>query len=201
MMRIRSCGPESERDSGYTLIELLVAMGIFTVVLTIIMGGVVVMVNDLRKTSNQTDASDQVRAAILRMNKTVPYADAISAPVLSGSDWYVSFSTTASGQDNCQAYRLLGATDVLQHRKVDNKTGSDTGWDTIATNIMNDPTTQQPFKRTVANGSTINAQQLEVDLFASKGTRSTGTAETDVTFVARNSGVNSASAVCSSLLP
>lgn len=191
------------RDAGYTLIELLVAMGIFVVVLSVVMGGIMVMTVDLRKTSNQTDASDQVRNAVLRMDKQVRYADGIAPPKKSGSDWYVAFETTATGQNNCQGYRLLGATDQLQYRKVDSNAGTDTGWRTIATNVVNDPTVaaQQPFILTVANGSTIMKQQLEVHLWASKGSKSTGTAETDVVFVARNSDVNSESTVCSALLP
>jgi prepilin-type N-terminal cleavage/methylation domain-containing protein len=194
---------DRNRDDGYTLIELLVAMGIFTIVLSVIMGGVMVMTVDLRKTSNQTDASDQVRRAVLRMDKQVRYADSIAPPKKSGSDWYVAFETTASGQDNCQAYRLRGATDQLQYRKVDNDAGTDTGWQTVATNVVNDPaiSAQQPFTLTVANGSTIIKQQLDVHLFASKGSSSTGTAETDVVFVARNSDVNSESTVCAGLLP
>lgn len=193
---------QRSRDAGYTLVELLVAMGIFTVVLSVVMAGVMVMTVDLRKTSNQTDASDQVRNAVLRMDKQVRYADSIVPPKRIGSDWYVAFETTVSGQNNCQGYRLRGATDLLQYRKVDNNTGTDSGWHTVATNVVNDPTVsaQQPFTLTAANGTTMLRQLLDVHLWASKGSSSKGTAETDVAFVARNSDSNSDPTVCSALM-
>lgn len=194
---------DRSRDAGYTLVELLVAMGIFTIVLAIVMGGIMVMTVDLRKTSNQTDASDQVRNAVLRMERQVRYADSIVPPKLSGSDWYVAFETKASGQNLCQGYRLLGATDLLQYRKVDNSAGTDSGWQTVATNVVNDPTNsaQNPFTRTAANSTTMMSQSLEVHLWATKGTSSTGRAETDIIFVARNSDSNSDATVCSALMP
>jgi prepilin-type N-terminal cleavage/methylation domain-containing protein len=193
---------DRSRDAGYTLVELLVAMGIFTVVLSVVMGGVMVMTVDLRKTSNQTDASDQVRNAVLRMDKQVRYADSIALPKKLGSDWYVAFETKVSGQDNCQGYRLLAATDQLQYRKIDNKSGTDSGWRTVATNVVNDPTisAQQPFTLTSANGTTLLRQSLDVHLWASKGASAKGTAETDIAFVARNSDSNSDPAVCSSVM-
>jgi prepilin-type N-terminal cleavage/methylation domain-containing protein len=195
MTRVR----DRRDDSGYTLMELMVALGVFTVVLVVVMAGIISMTTTMRKTSNQTDASDQIRRAILRMDKTVPYSDAITVPGQVGSDWYVEFDTTAGGAHTCAQWRLVAATDLLQYRSWTVTSGTITApsWQTVATGIVNNPTTQQPFQlQTYAQDNTLVKQELLVKLYATKGTQSVGRAQATTLFVARNSTVNSDPDVC-----
>jgi prepilin-type N-terminal cleavage/methylation domain-containing protein len=184
-------------DAGMSLIELLVAMSIFSVVLAVAMTGIVSVTGNLRKVSNQTDAMDQAMRTITRLDKEIPYATAVSAPGQVSSNWYFEYETQLAGTDTCDQWRLVASTDVIQHRTWLNGNTPPTTWDTVSTNIVNDPTTQVPFVlRTTADDSSLTRQVLIVDLFAQKGTGSTGSAETKETFVARNSSGSSDASDC-----
>jgi prepilin-type N-terminal cleavage/methylation domain-containing protein len=188
---------DARDDAGFTLIELLVAMSIFSVVLVVAMTGIVSVTGNLRKVQNQTDALDQTMRTMMRLDKDVPYAAAISTPGQVGSDWYVEYETILSGTDTCDQWRLVAATDLVQHRAWTNGNTPPTTWETVAKNIVNDPTTQVPFVvKTSAQDSTLSREVLVVDLFAQRGTLSSGTAETKETFVARNSTGSSDASDC-----
>ncbi len=188
---------ETSGEDGFSLIELLVAMSIFSVVLVVSMAGIVAITGNLRKVTNQRDAMDQTMRVMTRLDKEVPYASAISAPGQVGSDWYVEYETTLAGSDTCDQWRLLAATDVIQHRSWINGNTPPMTWETVATNIVNDPTAHKPFVlQTSANDPTLMREVLSVDLFAQKGSLSTGFAETKETFVARNSSGSSDASDC-----
>jgi prepilin-type N-terminal cleavage/methylation domain-containing protein len=184
-------------DAGFTLIELLVAMSIFSVVLVVAMTGIVSVTGNLRKVQNQTDALDQTMRTMTRLDKDVPYAAAISTPGQVGQDWYVEYETILGGADTCDQWRLVAATGLVQHRAWTNGNTPPTTWETVAKNIVNNPTTQVPFVvKTSAQDSTLSREVLVVDLFAQRGSLSSGTAETKETFVARNSTGSSDASDC-----
>jgi prepilin-type N-terminal cleavage/methylation domain-containing protein len=184
-------------DSGFTLIELLVAMSIFSVVLAVAMTGIVSVTGNLRKAQNQTDAMDQTMRTMSRLDKEVPYAAAITTPGQVGSDWYVEYETTLAGSDTCDQWRVVAATDLVQHRSWNNGSTPPSTWETVAKYIVNDPTTQPPFVlRTSVTDPTLMNQVLVVDLFAQRGGISSGSAETKESFVARNSKGNPDASDC-----
>lgn len=188
---------EASGDDGFSLVELLVAMGIFSVVLIVSMTGIISVTSNLRKVTNQRDAMDQTMRIMTRLDKEVPYATAISPPGQVGSDWYFEYETTLAGTDTCDQWRLVAATDLVQHRTWTNGGTPPTTWETVGTNIVNDPTTQKPFAlQTSAQDSTLIREVLSVDLFAQRGGQSTGYAETKETFVARNSTGSSDASDC-----
>lgn len=184
-------------DNGFSLVELLVAMSIFSVVLVVSMAGIVTVTGNLRKVTNQRDAMDQTMRVMTRLDKDVPYAAAISTPGQVGSDWYFEYETMLAGTDTCDQWRLVAATDLVQHRSWTNGNTPPTTWETVGTNIVNDPTTQKPFVvKTSNDDSTLIREVLSVDLFAQKGSLSSGSAETKETFVARNSTGTSDASDC-----
>ncbi len=180
--------PAAGREGGFTLVEYIVAMGIFSIVIGVIVGGVNVMTNDLRKATSLSDATSVGRLALTRLDKQVRYANAINRPVKVGSDWYVEFSSTNStGVKTCYQWRLVASTDTLQQR-----TWADTGsapssaptWQTVAKTVVNDPTTQQPF--TFLPSTTYPLQGLSLYLVVSTGKISPGTVSTRTSIFARN---------------
>ncbi len=178
---------DGHRDAGFTLVELLVAMGLFAVLLTVMMGAIGAMTTDLRKTNGVSEAADQARRAFDRLDKQVRYADAISTPGKVGSDWYVEFLTTdTQGQHVCRQWRVEASTDRLQQRSwTPGTTPSSTpSWATVAVGVVNDPVALPPF---VAEPTAADSdQQLSIDLLVERGARPAGRAETKTTFSARN---------------
>ena len=75
----------------------------------------------------------------------MPYAAAISTPGKVGSDWYVEYETKLDWSDTCDQWRLVAATDRVQHRSWTNGGTSAEPGKPSGTNIVNDPTTQKPF--------------------------------------------------------
>src|SRR5947207_136578 len=87
----------SALDSGATLMELIVSLGIFTVVLGVVAAVVLQMTSALSKAQATTDTSNEVRRVFDLMDHQVRYADAINSPTQVGSNWYVEFRTSADG--------------------------------------------------------------------------------------------------------
>ena len=74
------------RTAGFTLVELVVAMGLFAVLLAVLMSAIIGMIGNLRKTQGIADASGQARVAFDRLDRQLRYATAVNRPVLVGQD-------------------------------------------------------------------------------------------------------------------
>jgi prepilin-type N-terminal cleavage/methylation domain-containing protein len=175
-------------EGGYTLVELLVAMGLFGVLIAIYMAGIVQMTRSTVRVQNVTGSTDEARRAFDRFDHQLRYASAVNRPVEVGNDWYLEFLTTATGTSSgqCTQWRLLSATDQLQLRTwPDVATPVATNWVTVASHVVNDPNqvSQYPFGFHPAD-STYNRQSLDLTLLVSNGP--TGGAQVKATFVARN---------------
>jgi prepilin-type N-terminal cleavage/methylation domain-containing protein len=194
--RIRKDG-----DRGFTLTELLIAMGIFAVVLVVFMQAVAVMAKTTVRTQAQSDSADQLRNVFLRLDKEVRYAQDINTPATSNGAIYVEYwvpDNTASGASQCVQWRYVIASNTLQRRTWNQGDASSvTGWITMATKLRNDlsSSAQQPFTVTRAGttGSKVYLHQ-RLDVFLSSGMGS-GTdargSQLSTTFVAQNSSTGS----------
>jgi type II secretory pathway pseudopilin PulG len=178
-------------DRGTTLVELVVAMGIFTMVLSVIVGITVAMVQDVRKSTNLYDAGADARAAFSRLDKQIRYATAINRPRpgTSGADRYVEFQSVDGGNVlTCHQWRLLDASGLLQQRSWVGTAVSAPGWSTVATHVVNGAG-QPPFVFGPAT-PTVPRESLTVNLVIRRGTQSTGTVSLSTTFTARNTDTN-----------
>lgn len=121
-MRIRGrlSRRHTRRDSGVTLMEMMVAMGITTVALAVIAGSFIALFRSTTKTESISNSAATVSAAFNRLDLTVRYAAAISKPGL-GSDgnWYVEWSGAVPSTPDCTQLRLDGATHQLEQRTWD----------------------------------------------------------------------------------
>lgn len=180
----------ARRDDGYTLVEMLVSMGIFTTVVAILMGSVTILYHSVTKAGNVSQATTLSRSAINRLDRELRYATAINRPARSGQDWYLEFAALGtSGTEVCRQWRLLGTTDVLQERTWAASAGTAPAWATVATNVVNDPTALPPFVFAPASTTQV-AQQVTVQLRVSRGAVDTGAVYTTTVLVARNTSVN-----------
>ncbi|MBC3761964.1 PulJ/GspJ family protein [Quadrisphaera oryzae] len=194
---LRSSG-EPDGDEGVTLVETLVAMSIFSVVLTIFMAAVLSMTTSTGRVNATTDAGDGVRAAFLRLDRQVRYADAINQPVQSSSgSWYVEFRTSqrADGQPTlCTQWRFDPSAQVLQLRSWADGQAPASAFQTITTDVLPPETAgSSPFVVEKADADHAN-QKLTVAVSAGSGSGAyAGRASMQTSFVARNSSMSSAS--------
>ncbi|MBO1750453.1 prepilin-type N-terminal cleavage/methylation domain-containing protein [Actinotalea sp. BY-33] len=196
------------RDEGMTLIELLVSMGIFTVVLAVFFGGLITMTRSTSRAQDITAAGDSVRRAFQTMDRQIRYASAVNLPGVGASGaHYVEFRTEA--QPNglaplCTQWRVDPTNRVLQQRTWrETPSATRSSWSTVATEIRNDLTTHPPFTLYPVGGGR-SRQQLAVSLDAGLGEGGDDAqpgADISTVFVARNSGAASTeTSVCTNLL-
>lgn len=184
-------------DTGITMVELLVSMGIFVVVLSVVLAGLVSMTRSTTRVQDVTNAGDSVRRAFQTLDKQVRYATAVNYPGVGASGaHYVELLTTAvpEGQmARCVQWRVHPTSRQLEVRSwADSPTATRTAWSTVATGVRNDLTSatpNRPFVLRPASGTSLR-QQLTVSLDVGRGpaglNKITG-ADVRTTFVARNS--------------
>ncbi|WP_084103665.1 type II secretion system protein J [Demequina sp. NBRC 110056] len=190
-------------DDGFTVIELMVSMIIFTIVMIVIMAAVSSMTATAVRTQAVSDNTTQFRTVFQRLDKEVRYASDINVPARVNGNWYVEYlipANTASGDAECVQWRVRGTTAELQRRSWDPEAPSSvSGWITVATQLRNDLTdsSDQPFTMLRAGQARADApnyvnQRLAVYLDAGIGeSRDASGGQLDVTLVARNSSTSS----------
>ena len=96
-------------QEGFSLIEILVTLGLFSVLLAIFAAGVNVMFSDVRRSQGQSENLDASRKAVSLMDQQVRYANAVNTPgpgTLAGAT-YVEWRQGNSGQrQTCVQWRL-----------------------------------------------------------------------------------------------
>lgn len=198
----RPAARELRDDSGVTMVELLVSMGIFTMVLVVALAATVTMSNQAVTTQVVGDTSSQLRTVYQRLDKEVRYAEAINPPAVSNGDIYVEYlvpSTATKGDELCVQWRYVTGSKQLQRRTWTPGSDADlSGWSTMVTDLRNDlgQTDQQPFAMHYAGLQTDSKvyvhQGLDVYLDAGLGSaRESAGSQLDVYLVARNSSPDS----------
>jgi len=194
-----------ERESGMTLVELIVAMGILTILLTISLTAVVTLSKNTVRVQAQSTATDQLRATFQRLDKEVRYASAINTPGTAGDSIYVEYlvdSTVANGTPQCVQWRYVKTTGDLQRRTWTPGSAPKTVWQTTVSDLRNklSDAAQQPFTVERAGntlGKVYSHQQLQV--FLDTGMGGSGDArggQLKANFVALNSSNASPLSVC-----
>ncbi|MBT8225096.1 MAG: prepilin-type N-terminal cleavage/methylation domain-containing protein, partial [Dactylosporangium sp.] len=184
----------SRQDGGLTLIEVVVAMSIMSVAMTIFTTGVVQLYRLTNHAEALATAQTQLNLAVQRLDAEIRYASGISTPAAVGGDSYVEYLLTGSGTATCVEVRLLGTATRLQRRSWPQENPPPTGgWRTLAFDV----TDGQPFTFIPAD-TTFTTQRLRLTLTAHAGGAGTGLSrQTDVTFTAVNTSLATQSAtVC-----
>lgn len=204
--RLAHIKSRTHNDTGTTLIELVVAMTIMTIFLTIFTGAMLSMFRSVNKVEGITDTSAQVSMALNRLDSTLRYASAISPPptdvngnpsASADGNWYVAFQSTYTGSTVCTQLRLNTTKRQLQQRTWSVSSGGAaediTAWRPLASQI--EPVAAQgnavpPFKFHAADGSILH-EQLRVRFAAvTGGGNQTTTSISDVIFTAFNATLN-----------
>lgn len=179
-------------DGGMTLVELLVAMFIFSIVLAIVGTAMRSMIASTVRVNGTGEAVVDVDRVFNRLDKQVPYASAINAATQVGTRSYIEFRTdveVGGFPPGCWQYRLDSATGLLQVRRAPEATpAAVTAWSTIATEVQPRPdaAADPPFSLVPSEdgGSFVDRQQLRVAIDVTR----TGAPPVtlDTSWVARN---------------
>jgi prepilin-type N-terminal cleavage/methylation domain-containing protein len=152
----------TDGDAGLTLAEVLVAMGVMSVVMAMATTAILQMY----RTSNRADVlwgnMTQLQTAFLQLDRSVRYATAISQPNTTatvGGDWYVEWSSVSGTTTMCSQLRLDGPSGLLQ-RRSELAGGQVSGWGTVASSLVASP----PFLLQAASTSSYPHQRLTIDV-------------------------------------
>ncbi|AEV84334.1 hypothetical protein ACWT_3311 [Actinoplanes sp. SE50] len=207
MIRRQICSRMGD-DSGTSLIEVMVAMGVMSVVMAIFTGGVIQFYRSADAAEETGITQTQLRLAFQTLDREVRYANGISLPATAAINgaWYVEFSgIDPAGAQVCRQLRL-DAGGVLQELTwtPGSPPAAGTRGRTLASGLMSPGgSVPAPFDRQAA-GSTPYAsastsatgtafspdlQRLRVRLTTRAGST---TSVTDVTFTALNTSRDTA---------
>ena len=186
-----------------SLIELLVAMGIFTVVLSVFMAGVVVMTRSTTRAQSVSDSGDAVRKIFQKLDREVRYSSSVNRPGVGATagTYYVEYLISAVDAGKpplCTQWRYVQATGLVQFRTWgDVAPRTPTAWVTELKNVRNDLSVpaSRPFQFTAAD-TIYERQQLKVWLDVGAGPGGPNAkkgAQLEAVFVARNTWTGSQS--------
>lgn len=200
---VRDREQRTESEAGFSLVELIVVMGIFTMILAVITASIVAMMNQGRRETGLSDNLDTARKIVQDLDTSVRYANAITAPGTVGTASYVEYQTGNSGQQQtCYQWKWDSSTGLVQSRTwLPPLTGSTvptpSAWKTEGTGVSLMGTTPIWAVPTVL-GSTGSKETLSVSFNATHGSPPT-TQSDQVTFAAVNTTQNTplSTAICS----
>lgn len=194
-MAVRVMPRPSGEDAGLTLVELIVALGLFTLFLSILVGGIVGFTRATTDARIDAQTSSAVGAAMKRVDKSVRYANAVNYPVVVSGKTYVEWQTDAvsapSGVTTCTQLRYTAATGTIALRTWVAGAAASTGtWNVILSNIRGAATATYPFQ-VISAGANSNYQGLVMSVVT--GPAAAAGTTTSSTVYAKNSSSNSTS--------
>ncbi|NMO53278.1 hypothetical protein HH310_19030 [Actinoplanes sp. TBRC 11911] len=137
-------------DSGYSLVDIMVATAVLSVLMVATMAAVTEIYSTVTRTVNTSFARDQVNNSFRRLDKDLRYANYVASPVSSASATGTAYSmvyavppATAAGE-TCRELSYDSGTRVLSWRKW-NPTGTKPALSPFAGNLRLIGGTTAPF--------------------------------------------------------
>ena len=194
----------ADGDAGFSLIESLIAMVIFSIFMGVATGAIISIMQSTQKTQNLTDSAAEVENAFQTLDHQVRYSDVINPTYPEDSSafvnnaYYVEFhqQATASSVETCYQLKYDVTNKALYERSWKPKVTpvSASSWKLLAHTLLPPASAPYPFTETAAGnknaaGDLLSAhQQLSVTLTvqASAGKTKEGSSVT-ANFTALNS--------------
>ncbi len=101
--------PAAGDDRGYSLIELVVAMGIMSIVMIVAFTGIAQIYSATNRAEGTSFARDQLGNTFRRLDKELRYATWVGAPGQVDGAWYLEYARAAG----CRQLKLSGGTLTL----------------------------------------------------------------------------------------
>lgn len=187
---------DRQDESGYSLIELIVAMSLFSVFLAMFIAGIVAITRVTTEARVDAQTSSSVGVAMQRIERSVRYADSVNYAGSVGNNSYVEWRTdkqsTVDGIETCTQLRYSEVDGTIAMRSWQSGTApSATAWNVLVKSIRGEATNAYPFATVPAIVGVSNYQGLTVHTVA--GLSETAGTDATTTVYAKNSTVNSPS--------
>lgn len=106
--------PRRQDESGFTLVEMLVALTLFSVLLALFTSATTMMYQSVRRQQGLADDADGARRVLQLLDKQVRYANGINTPgtTADGSTWVEWRQGNHDQQQTCVQWRLTAAGDM-----------------------------------------------------------------------------------------
>ncbi|WP_129338296.1 PulJ/GspJ family protein [Cellulomonas endophytica] len=190
---------DGRADGGMTLVELLVAMSVFTVVLAIAMSAVVSMTRGTAVAAQLADAQQGTRTAFQRLDHQVRYAEAVNRPGAGPSgavyvEWRTGAVSTPTGTAQCTQWRYDPTARTLARRSWPDVTAPTVqDWQVMVTDVLRPASAPATYPFVVAPATeTRRRQTLTLTLLVGPGENGARVTTSSV-FAARNSSTGSVS--------
>jgi hypothetical protein len=185
-------------ESGFSLIELVVATGIFTIFISLFLVAVVSLARGTSRATLTADSSSGVLLVFQDIDRQVRYADAVNFPGngVSGSRYrYVEFRTPAasarSGVTTCTQWRYDSVAGTIASRQWTDVGGAVASpWKVKLDAVYGAPSATYPFRLEPATANQAKRQRLYISIDAGNLALQAG-ASIETSFIARNSSISS----------
>ena len=188
-----------ENDSGYTLVELIVSMGVFMIFIVLMLGTTVALAQNASRTQLIAESSNGSLVVFGKLDRQARYADSINYPGAGPSgNRYIEFRTpgnsSASGVTTCTQWRFSPSLEKIDTRQWNDLPGATASLlATTLPNVIDDGGLTYPFALIPAGITASTAQQqLRMTLHVGNPSLNAGS-QLSTTFVARNSSLQSPS--------
>lgn len=181
-------------DRGFTLIEMVVAIGILAIFMTLFLSAIVGLTRGTTQAKLNAETSSEVLIVFQGMDRQVRYADAINRPGTGASGAkYIEFrtpsSSSASGLTMCTQWRFTPANGTIEMRQWQDIAGATVApWSVKSASIIAVSGANYPFKMEPATATGSARQQLVLTLHAGNPDAK-AVSEVQTTYVARNSSI------------
>ncbi len=186
------------RESGYTLLELSAAMGIFTIFVVIFIGAVVGLSRGTTTARLTAEGSSSALIVFQNLDRQVRYADSVNFPGAGPSGArYIEFRTPAANSPTgvalCTQWRYVPA-----DRRVESRTWQNIGgvalppWSNKVNGIADLGGVTYPFQMIPTSPAGASKQQVRLRLESGDPVVG-GETSINTVFLARNSSIQSPS--------
>lgn len=173
------------REAGFTLVELLVSMTIFSILMALLLGLLITMTNQAKDNLGRQRAVEQARLGLSQIDRQVRSGNLILDPQLDGvaesgvgPNYSLRIFTQEGGQDACVQWRVIfyGGSSLgqLEYREWDPTDISIvTPWSRVASNLVlpptstlspSDPESWPPFWLDTTQPVGTDAQNIRITL-------------------------------------
>ena len=152
-------------DTGSTLVEVLIAMIVLSLLLAVFVRAVALMTSTTTRVQTTGEVATEGRAASDALGRQLAIASATNTPVQAGGNWYLEFSTddVKAGSDRqCTQWRYQPSTRRLEYRTWSVVTLVASAWIPVSDAVVN--TSSQPPFAVYPSDSTFMLPRVAVDL-------------------------------------
>lgn len=205
--RRRASGDGRDIEVGFTLVELLVSMTIFTLVISLAYAALIAVTRQTSDSMARADAVDQARIGLAHMDRQIRSGDVLYDPAHEadlGFPMSMRIYTQANAENKCVQWQITGGERRMRSWSSDWPAPGSTkaDWSVIARNVVNasgDPA-DVPFR---LQGATSAYSPRSVDVLLRVQSPNAGGRTVDVTtsLTGRNTIYGYDQSVCATIPP